>query len=339
MHDRRRSYRVWYVETGSAPNHSSASTETKKVVTPRRSEHGAAAQHRAAHDLSRADEVHLVRHRRGHDRTGATRLVRHGIAVAISMVLMAAGVTAARASFRARPPLAHTGGFGEPTCTECHFDGPSRPPEALSFGWVTPEHFRPGGVYRLEVAIQDTTARVGGFQLAVRVATGPRAGTQAGTLCAVDARVAVVADTTGVQYASHAGAALADSLRWQVEWRAPAEDVGAVVFHGAANSANDDDSPLGDAIIRDRGKFGQVPRLALDTRSHSGGYRTTSPRSSTSMSAVNAPPALEYGRETLRSNVPLRQRLDRQSGNRIHARRHHAPHRVQATAAEGKGIR
>ena len=176
--------------------------------------------------------------------------MRHGVAVAISVALTAAGVTAARASFRARPPLAHTGGFGEPTCAECHFDGPSRSPEALSLGWNTPEDFRPGGVYRLEVAIQDTTARVGGFQLAVRVATGPHAGTQAGTLCAVDARVAVVTDTiTGVQYASHAGAAPADSLRWQVEWRAPAEEVGAVVFHLAANSANDDDSPLGDAII------------------------------------------------------------------------------------------
>jgi hypothetical protein len=176
--------------------------------------------------------------------------VRHGIAVAISMVLTAAAVTAARASFRARPPLAHTGGFGEPTCVECHFDSPSRPPEALTLGGMTPEHFRPGGVYRLEVAIHDTTARVGGFQLAARVATGPRAGMQAGMLCAVDARVTVVADTTtGVQYASHAGAAAADSLRWQIEWRAPREDVEAVAFHVAANSANDDDSPLGDAII------------------------------------------------------------------------------------------
>ena len=175
--------------------------------------------------------------------------MRHGVAVAISMVLVTAGVTAASASFRARPPLAHTGGFGEPTCAECHFDGSSRPPEVLTLGGTTPEGFRSGGVYRLEVAIQDTTARVGGFQLSVRVAGGPRAGTQAGTLCAVDARVAVATDTTGVQYASHAGAASADSLRWQIDWRAPREDVEAVVFHVAANSANDDDSPLGDAII------------------------------------------------------------------------------------------
>ena len=166
------------------------------------------------------------------------------------MVLATAGVTAASASFRARPPLAHTGGFGEPTCAECHFDGSSRAPEVLTLGGLTPEPFRPGGVYRLEVVIQDTTARVGGFQLAVRVATGPHAGMQAGTLCAVDARVTVVTDTaTGVQYASHAAAASEDSLRWQIDWSAPREDVEAVVFHVAANSANDDDSPLGDAVI------------------------------------------------------------------------------------------
>ena len=176
--------------------------------------------------------------------------MRHRVAIATSVLFTALVVTAARAAYDARPPLAHTGGFGEPSCRECHFDGPTRPPEMVSLGWLTPEHLRPGGVYRLHVAIHDTTARAGGFQLSARVAAGPHAGAQAGRLCAVDTRVAVMSDTaTGVQYASHAGAAPADSLRWQVEWRAPAEEIGAVVFHLAANSANDDDSMLGDAII------------------------------------------------------------------------------------------
>jgi hypothetical protein len=211
--------------------------------------------------------------------------VRQSVGIAISLLLSAFLVTAARAAYDARPPLAHTGGFGEPSCRGCHFDGPTRPTETLSLGWLTPEHFRPGGVYRLEVAIHDTTARAGGFQLAVRVAAGPHAGTQAGTLCPIDPRVAVASDTTtGVQYASHAGAASADSLRWQIEWRAPAEDVGAVVFHVAANSANDDNSMLGDAIITRsweiRPSGGLNPRRRQgsdvscqesDTRSHKGG--------------------------------------------------------------------
>jgi hypothetical protein len=175
--------------------------------------------------------------------------VRHRVAIATSLLLTVPLVTAARAAYDARPPLAHTGGFGEPSCRECHFDGPTRPPEALSLGGV-PERYQPGAVYELEVSIRDTTARVGGFQLAARVAEGPHAGTQAGTLCALDARVDVVADTaTGVQYASHAGARSADSLQWTLRWHAPAEDVGPVTFHVAANSANDDDSMLGDVII------------------------------------------------------------------------------------------
>jgi hypothetical protein len=112
-----------------------------------------------------------------------------------------------------------------------------------------PERYRAGEAYSLELALVDTTARVGGFQVAARVAVGPDAGRQAGTLCAVDARVVVATDSTsGVQYASHAIAAPADSLRWQLVWRAPARDVGDVIFHFVANAADDDDSPLGDAI-------------------------------------------------------------------------------------------
>jgi hypothetical protein len=175
--------------------------------------------------------------------------VRQSAALGITALLSAWLVSAAGAAFDARPPLAHTAGFGEPSCRECHFDGPERPASALSLGGV-PERYQRGATYRLEITIRDSTAKVGGFQLAARVAAGPHAGTQAGTLCAVDSRVAVVADsTTGVQYASHALAAGADSLRWQIEWRAPTADVGAVVFHVAANSANDDDSQFGDAII------------------------------------------------------------------------------------------
>jgi len=174
--------------------------------------------------------------------------VTSGIAVATAIAL-SASVVAAGAMYDARPPLAHTGGFGEPTCRECHFDGPPETPNVVTLGGV-PERYAPGSVYRLEVGIRDSTASIGGFQLAVRVADGPNAGTQAGTLCAVDTRVDVTTDTaSGVQYASHALAAPADSMRWVVEWRAPTGDMGAVLVSVAANAANDDDSPFGDRIL------------------------------------------------------------------------------------------
>jgi hypothetical protein len=175
--------------------------------------------------------------------------VRQRAALATVVLLSASLVTAARAAYDARPPLAHTGGFGEPTCRECHFDAPSQTAGAVALGGI-PERYRPDEVYRLRIIIRDTSARAGGFQLAARVAAGPHARTQAGTLCALDARVAVVRDSaSGIQYASHAGAASADSLEWQLEWKAPTQDVGPVIFHVAANSANDDDSMLGDAIL------------------------------------------------------------------------------------------
>ena len=171
-----------------------------------------------------------------------------GIAVATAIAL-SASMVAAGAMYDARPPLAHTGGFGEPTCRECHFDGPPEVPDVVTLGGV-PERYALGAVYRLEVGIRDTAAMIGGFQLAVRVADGPNAGKQAGTLCAVDTRVDVTTDTaSAVQYASHALAAPSDSMRWVVEWRAPAEDVGAVLVSAAANAANDDDSPFGDRIL------------------------------------------------------------------------------------------
>ena len=175
--------------------------------------------------------------------------MRQRAALAVSLPLTASLIAAAGVAYDARPPLAHTGGFGEPTCRQCHFDGPSEPKAAVALGGV-PDEYQPGSVYRLVVTIRDTTARKGGFQLAARVAAGPHAGTQAGTLCATSTRVAVTTDsTTRVQYASHADAARADSLEWQVDWRAPSTDVGGVIFHVAANSANDDGSMLGDAIL------------------------------------------------------------------------------------------
>ena len=174
--------------------------------------------------------------------------MKRSVALAVSLPLTASLIAAAGIAYDARPPLAHTGGFGEPTCRECHFDGPAQPKGVVSLGGV-PDEYRPGSVYRLVVAIRDSTALRGGFQLAARVAAGPHAGTQAGTLCATSARVTVATDSTRVQYASHAGAAKADSLEWFVDWHAPAQDVGGVVFHVAANSANDDASMLGDAIL------------------------------------------------------------------------------------------
>ena len=61
-----------------------------------------------------------------------------------------------------------------------------------------------------------------------------------------------VAAADGVTYAQHteAGTALTrpGTATWTVEWRPPAAGATSVVFHAAANAANDDASEFGDFI-------------------------------------------------------------------------------------------
>ncbi len=150
------------------------------------------------------------------------------------------------------PPLGQTGGFGEPTCARCHFGAPMN---------------AEGGLLGVEVRVAPKSATTNsvvvrlvrpgtrrcGFQLSARFASGEHAGKQAGRFVAEleeDARV-TVRDSSRVQYVSHSLAGsrpvAADSCEWIVGWL-PDWQSGAVVFHAAANAANDDNSEFGDFI-------------------------------------------------------------------------------------------
>lgn len=147
------------------------------------------------------------------------------------------------------PPPAHTGGFGEPSCHDCHFDLPLNDPAGSLQVAV-----RDGGQAELEVTVvlSRPGMKAGGFQVSARFATGDRKGEQAGTLRSVDGRVEVVEDAgSGVQYGRQTrrgtGLTAPDSVRWRLDWRPPDRE-GRVVFHVAANAANHDDSEFGDHI-------------------------------------------------------------------------------------------
>ncbi len=165
----------------------------------------------------------------------------------------AAGALALIAAFfKKGPPPAHTGGFGEPTCRECHFDaGLNEPGGGVAIAGA-PDRYTAGRTYELAVTLRRAGMLRGGFQLAARFADGDSLGRQAGALAPTDARTAVVWDTTThVGYIEHteAGSAVTNAaVRWTIRWTAPAAARGAVIFHVAANAANDDDSPLGDFI-------------------------------------------------------------------------------------------
>jgi hypothetical protein len=148
------------------------------------------------------------------------------------------------------PPPAHTGGLGEPSCRQCHFDGALNDSAgALTLSGV-PDAYRSGEPVRITVAVRHPEMRRGGFQLAARFANGERAGEQAGSLGPADAR-AEVTRAGGIEYIHHTrgGTALtgpADAA-WSFDWTPPANG-GDVIFHVAANAANGDDSELGDWI-------------------------------------------------------------------------------------------
>lgn len=147
------------------------------------------------------------------------------------------------------PPLAHTGGFGEPTCHACHFgDGVNAGDGRLTVEGL-PDDVAPDSTHRFSVHLTGSMER-GGFMLSVRQSDGR----QAGRVSPVDTgRVAVHSvDSTGVQYAHHtlSGTKLTGEKRatWQVEWSTPDRVGDTVLVHVSANAANDDASEFGDDI-------------------------------------------------------------------------------------------
>jgi len=173
-------------------------------------------------------------------------------ALALAGTLAAAGST--RVHGRAFPygaPPGTTGGFGEPTCAQCHFGAERNNPAGSLTIEGLPERYTPGQAYRLIVRLRRPQMAAAGFQLSVRTA----AGAQAGTLAVADSGAAVQVQTAlGIQYAGHtepgSRLATAGEAEWPVLWTAPATPGGPLTLSAAANAADDDDdrSPLGDYV-------------------------------------------------------------------------------------------
>ena len=148
------------------------------------------------------------------------------------------------------PPLARTGGFGELTCVECHLDLELNAPGGALLLDGVPASFIPGAAYVVTVIVEGEGMGRAGFQAAARFREDERAGEQAGRVAPVDGRTVVRAED-GVDYVNHTvvGSELGpgDVASWSFEWVAP-DAPSPVVFHVTGNSANGDNSPLGDLI-------------------------------------------------------------------------------------------
>jgi len=151
----------------------------------------------------------------------------------------------------AGPPLAHTGGFGEPTCVACHLgsevNAPGSALDILGLGAA----YTPGEHHEVTVRLLSFDMEAAGFQAAFRWERGEEAGERAGSAVALDERVAVIGEeSTGVEYVQHTNAGYhvdGERAEWIFEWTAP-DRPGVVVLHVAANSGNGDNSPLDDLV-------------------------------------------------------------------------------------------
>jgi hypothetical protein len=181
--------------------------------------------------------------------------VIRGRAALVTIWLLAVAVFSDTASPKAAPypdgaPPGFSGGFGEQSCHACHFEAEiNTKPGAVAVAGV-PQRFVPGQQYPLTVTLTRPGMAVGGFQLAARVEDG---GAQAGTIelpAGEKERLAVQA-RNDIQYVNqrHQGTAPSEpgTVQWTVLWTAP-QTAAPVVFHVAANAADNDESVRGDYI-------------------------------------------------------------------------------------------
>ena len=116
-----------------------------------------------------------------------------------------------------------------------------------------PAAYAPGERYDVSVVVQGDAEMAGaGFQGAFRFSDGPHRAARAGVAEALDGRVAIrLDDSSGTEYVQHTIAGTGLTTRqlatWTFGWTAP-QSTDPIVFHVAANSANGDNSPLGDLI-------------------------------------------------------------------------------------------
>lgn len=163
----------------------------------------------------------------------------------------------ARPAYVDGPVPGRTGGFGEPTCRECHFSFQLNPGGGEVALEGLPERWAPGRRHALTVRVRHEELERGGFQLSARYAGGPAGGRDAGALRPTGPRTQAVEDTAPdarVTYLQHTRVGtlpVEDGVvEWRVTWEAPGRGSPRrpVVFHVAANAANDDDSEFGDRI-------------------------------------------------------------------------------------------
>ena len=97
----------------------------------------------------------------------------------------------------------------------------------------------PGGRYSLTVELKDAEAVIAGFQM-IATAENGSGGSFSSALPSVE--------TAGSAIRSTEPLVVDGDARWSLDWHAPKDSAGSIVFHVAATAANHDGSPFGDQV-------------------------------------------------------------------------------------------
>ena len=178
-------------------------------------------------------------------------------AVSVIIAALVAAVTGASVGAHPdAPPPAHTGGFGEPSCHECHFDNVVNDTAGALRVSTLAAGYEPAQSRRVEIRLTHPDMSLGGFEVSARYQSGPSAGRQAGMWNVIDGRVEItVSGEWEVAYAHQSDEGIVPTggtvTVWTLGWVAPNDALGPVVFHVAANAANGDNSEFGDFVYLD----------------------------------------------------------------------------------------
>jgi len=179
-------------------------------------------------------------------------LLNHRVCVgAIALFVMLIS-TEQVCAFRSGPPPARNGSTasGGATCRQCHGN-------TIGTGSVqilgAPTQYQANVVYDLTVRVADATKLGAGFQISVENSAGQHRGTLIIT-DAVNTRLNasnpswVNHTSSGVDNSVLNWAALGNAAEFDLQWRAPLVDSGALTFWAAGNAINNNFSSTGDII-------------------------------------------------------------------------------------------
>jgi hypothetical protein len=143
---------------------------------------------------------------------------------------------------------AFSGGFGEQSCYQCHFDYDLNMAEGVLELNGIDERIEAGESYELEVFLARPDLGAAGFQLTARFEDGSQAGS-----FTLNDEVIFTPNTPGeVEYLQHAIRNIEPengTKSWKFTWTAPADVDQPIIFNLAGNAANGDESAFGDWIL------------------------------------------------------------------------------------------